>query len=125
MRAPRTAARFSPSRNDRIYVDANAIAEGDIYCGQTHRGSQHPGNVNFRDTIAMYKPRYQAFGAQYRLKTTMSTSLLEEVFTGRFVKMDPFDGRYFLLTKLEARSKISQGLRETRADPEETKNTNI
>ena len=49
-------------------------------------------------------------------KTDMSRSIVDQVFAygGRFVKRDCGSGRYYLLTKAEARVKTSQALRENR-----------
>ena len=104
-------ARFSPSEHERIYIKYKDITLDDVYCGQEHRRNLHPGNVAFRRTIEENGTKYKAFGRSHGKKTKLSTSLLEEVMKGRFVKMDPVKGHYFfLLTKEEARYKVSQAL---------------
>ena len=49
-------------------------------------------------------------------KTDMSRSIVDQVlgYGGRFVKKDSGSGRYYVLTKTEARIKTSQALRENR-----------
>ena len=108
----RSAARFSTSENERTYVSPDDIVTEDIYCGQESRGSSNPGNIYYRDTIAMNKAKYKSYGNKHGPKTKLSTHLLEEVFSGRFVKMDPGNGQYYLMTETEARTKISQALRD-------------
>ena len=111
----RFTARFSPSQNYRLYIEAEEITPDDVYCGQEHRGSAHPGNVAFRRIIEENGTKYKALGKSHGKKTKLSTFLLEGVIKGRFVKMDPVNGEYFLLTKEEARYKVSQALLDNKA----------
>ena len=120
MLAPRAAARFSPSKKKRIYIDRNDITKNDIYCGKKFRGSKHPGNVNFRDTISTNKAEYVSYSKNHGKKTKLSTRLLKDVFTGAFIGMGD-KGQYYYLTKQEARTKISQALRDLRDDEEAQK----
>ena len=119
MRAPRAAVRFSPSKKKRIYIDHNDITGNDIYCGKKFRGSKDPGNVNFRDTISTNKADYEFFGNNHGKKTKLSTRLLEDVFTGAFIRWCDEGQHYYLLTKQEARTKISQALCDKKRTPRE------
>ena len=50
------------------------------------------------------------------IKTDLSRAIVEHVcnYGGRFIKKDDNTGRYYVLTKAEARKKTSQALRETK-----------
>ena len=50
------------------------------------------------------------------MKTDLSRAIVEHVcnYGGRFVKKEDMTGRYYILTKAEARKKTSQALRETK-----------
>jgi len=106
-------SRFSPSNDNRIYIAYKDITDADVYCGREERGTSHPGNVIYRDIVAEKRPIYQAFHSkERRKKTDMSTFILEEKIKGRFVVKDTKNELYYLLTKAEARKKVSQSLRE-------------
>jgi hypothetical protein len=105
------ALRFSPSEKEYIHIPHDEITDEDIYCGQEYRGSSHPGNVRFRDIVKAKQIVYRSFGSHHGKKTAMSTSILEEEVKGRFIRMYP-DGEFYLLTKKEARKKVSQALRD-------------
>jgi len=51
------------------------------------------------------------------LKTDLSRAIVEHCcsYGARFVKKDEEAGKYYVLTKAEARKKTSQALRETKA----------
>jgi len=103
--------RFSPSKETRIYRAKKRIKAHDIYCGREFRGSSHPGNAAFRRIIKTNKKKYQALSSIPRkLKTDMSNAILEEI-EGRFFA-EAEGGRFYLLTKGEARNKVRQSLAE-------------
>ena len=107
--------RFSPSLKKLIYIQSIDITNDDVYCGREYRGSRHPGNITYRCITGNQrtKAEYKSFCNHHGRKTKMSNSLLENKFKGsRFIRMD--NGRYVLLTKKEARKKISQSLRENK-----------
>ena len=67
---PRADARFSTTNEcDKcIRIDPDGITEDDVMCGKKHRGSKHPGNIHFRCTIAMFKPKYRSLGSHHQLR---------------------------------------------------------
>jgi len=106
------APRYSPSdvEQERIYIDEEDITEEDIKCGRKEKACTHPGNREYRRIIEGHQAQYQALSSTPRiLKTDMSNAILEEI-EGRFVKTK--DGRYYLLTRGEAREKVRQSLTE-------------
>ena len=49
----------------------------------------------------------------------MSSRRLDEEIQGRFMRMNPENGQYYLLTKNEARKKVNQALRDKQDDPQD------
>jgi hypothetical protein len=86
------------------------ILETDVFCGRQYRGSDHPGNVEYQETIRANKTHYQQLKGSHKKKTAMTRYLLEHVILGRFVGIN--NGIYYLLTEGRARSKIRQALSE-------------
>ena len=78
--------RFSPSKKERKLIDRKDITDDDVVCGRNQRGSKHPGNVVFRRIIEDHNKEYISHGKKHRLKTELSTRLLEEEIKGRFVE---------------------------------------
>lgn len=104
--------RFSPSENDRIYISFTQIQEDDVLCGREERGSPHKGNANYRTIVASKRSSYQALAScERQKKTNMSTHIIDVMVKGRFLVKQGTE-RYYLLTKDEARKKVSQSLRE-------------
>mmetsp|Transcript_5182 Transcript_5182/g.9500 ORF Transcript_5182/g.9500 Transcript_5182/m.9500 type:complete len:342 (-) Transcript_5182:24-1049(-) len=105
--------RFSPSAEHRVYISHRDICENDVLCGREERGTNHPGNVFYRDIIANNRPIYQMFRSKERKKkTNMSTSIIDITIKGRFIKQEDDSDFVYLLTRAEARKKVSQSLRE-------------
>lgn len=104
--------RFSPSPNDRIYIHASDITQDDVYCGREERGTNHPANTRYRNLVIAKRSIYQAFRSKERQKkTALSTRILDEEVKGRFV-VNHDEELYYLMTRKEARKKVSQSLRE-------------
>lgn len=103
----------TPEQHVRLYVDQ--IQEGDVLCGRGGRSNHHPGNKRYRLVVSEMKAMYRTTDAK-NLKTDLSRAIVEHVcnYGGRFVKKDEKQGKYYLLTKAEARRKTSQALRETK-----------
>jgi hypothetical protein len=107
---------FSPSSKQRIYISHDDVTDVDVYCGREERGTNHPGNVFYRDIVAKNRPVYQAFRSKQRKKKTgMSTSIMEDIIKGRFIAKKN-DDLYYLLTRAEVRKKVSQSLREKKPE---------
>jgi len=107
----RPPPRFSPSKEERIYIAEEDIVERDILCGRKERGTPHLGNIIYRCITQKYKETFQKLPSKPRqAKTKLTFSVLEEI-KGRFVAQNK-DKRYYLLTKGEVRNKIAQSLRE-------------
>lgn len=97
----------------RIYI--NSIQEFDILCGRGGRSNHHPGNKRYRQVVSHMKMMYRQT-EQKTVKTDLSRAIVEHVcnYGGRFIKKEQETGRYYILTKDEARKKTSQALRETK-----------
>lgn len=97
----------------RIYIDD--IREWDVLCGRGGRSNHHPGNKRYRHVVSEMKMMYRRTEAK-TVKTDLSRAIVEHVcaYGGRFIKKDEDAGRYYVLTKAEARKKTSQALRETK-----------
>jgi len=96
----------------RLYI--NEILEWDVLCGRGGRSNHHPGNKRYRHVVSEMKQMYRTTEAK-NMKTDLSRAIVEHVcnYGGRFIKKDK-TGRYYVLTKAEARKKTSQALRETK-----------
>ena len=99
--------------NGRLYVEE--IREWDVMCGRGGRSNHHSGNKRYRHVVSEMKMMYRNTEAK-AVKTDLSRAIVEHVcnYGGRFIKKDEETGRYFVLTKAEARKKTSQALRETK-----------
>jgi len=98
----------------RIYIVE--VRPTDILCGRGGRSNHHPGNKRYRQIVGNIKFAYQQCPAK-TLKTDLSRAIIESCYSygARFIKQESNDGRYYVLTKAEARKKTSQALRETKA----------
>jgi hypothetical protein len=98
----------------RTYLDD--IERNDILCGRGGRSNNHFGNKRYRQVVGKMKCMYQHCPAK-TLKTDLSMSIVEHCWSygARFVKLDERNGKYYVLTKAEARKKTSQALRESKA----------
>jgi hypothetical protein len=108
-----TPSPSEPKGQVRLYLDE--IQEWDVLCGRGGRSNHHPGNKRYRHVVSEMKLMYRGTEAK-NLKTDLSKAIVEHVclYGGRFIKKDESVGRYYVLTKAEARKKTSQALRETK-----------
>ncbi|CAB9510448.1 expressed unknown protein [Seminavis robusta] len=92
------------------------IRDLDILCGRGGKSNHHFGNKRYRQVVSEMKMMYRSTEAK-TVKTDLSRAIVDHVcsYGGRFVKKDDATGKYYLLTKAEARKKTSQALRETKA----------
>jgi predicted DNA-binding protein (UPF0251 family) len=97
-----------------MFIDT--IQEWDVLCGRGGRSNHHPGNKRYRHVVSEMKMMYRRSEAK-AIKTDLSRAIVEHCcnYGGRFIKNDSKSGRYYVLTKAEARKKTSQALRETKA----------
>ena len=112
----------SPGRNsqtgkvkkDRVYIDDDIQAD-DILCGRGGRSNNHIGNKRYRQVVNDFRIMYQRTETK-TVKTDLSRAIVEHccAYGARFLKSESATGRYFVLTKAEARKKTSQALRETK-----------
>ena len=109
----RVALTASPRQN-KLYIDA--IRDLDILCGRGGRTNHHPGNKRYRRVVSEMKSMYRNQGAKSN-KTDLSRCIVNHVcrYGGRFIKKEEETGRYFVLSRGEARRKTSQALREAKA----------
>lgn len=107
----RPKIRFSPSKDQPIFIEAEAITEEDVYSGREYRGSHHPGNVRFRNIIRNNRELYRSYANRHGQKTSLSKDIMNEAIRGRFIGRTK-DGRFYLLTASKAQAKVSQSLRE-------------
>ena len=97
----------------KIYVDN--IRESDVLCGRGGRSNHHPGNKRYRRVISEMRYMYRNTAAKSN-KTDLSRAIVDHVcqYGGRFIKKEESSGRYYVLTRGEARKKTSQALREAK-----------
>lgn len=98
----------------RFYIDN--IRVNDVLCGRGGRSNHHTGNKRYRQVVGNTKFMYQQCPAK-TLKTDLSRAIVEHccAYGARFIKKDEAVGRFYVLTKAEARKKTSQALRETKS----------
>lgn len=98
----------------RVYVDT--IRDTDVLCGRGGRSNHHPGNKRYRHVISEMKLSYKKMETK-SVKTDLSRAIVDHVckYGGRFIKKEEATGRYYVLTRGEARKKTSQALRESKA----------
>ena len=89
------------------------ITELDVLCGRGGRSNHWPGNKRYRRVISEMKSAYKTSEGR-KSKTGLSRSIVDHVlgYGGRFVREEEESGRYYVLSKAEARVKTSQALRE-------------
>lgn len=106
----------SPSVDETPIMYIDTIQEWDVLCGRGGRSNHHPGNKRYRHVVSEMKMMYRRSEAK-AIKTDLSRAIVEHCcnYGGRFIKNDSKSGRYYVLTKAEARKKTSQALRETKA----------
>lgn len=84
--------------------------------GRGGRSNHHAGNKRYRHVISDMKLMYKKSEAK-AIKTDLSRAIVDHVckYGGRFIKKEVTTGRYYVLTRGEARKKTSQALREAKA----------
>jgi hypothetical protein len=89
-------------KRGRFYVDNIRVT--DVLCGRGGRSNHHPGNKRYRQVIGEMKAMYQKMEAK-SMKTDLSRAIVEHCcrYGARFVKKETNTGRYYILTKAEAR----------------------
>ena len=99
--------------SERLYVET--IRDTDVLCGRGGRSNHHPGNKRYRHVISEMKLMYKKTEAK-STKTDLSRTIVDHVcrYGGRFIKKEESTGRYYVLTRGEARKKTSQALRENK-----------
>ena len=97
----------------KTYVDD--INAEDILCGRGGRSNHHSGNKRYRLVVAKMKYMYQKCEAK-TMKTDLSRAIVKHCssYGARFLKLDESNGRYYILSRGEARKKTSQALREAK-----------
>lgn len=103
-----------PDSEGKFYIDE--VRETDVLCGRGGKSNHHLGNKRYRQVVSEMKIMYRSTEAK-KGKTGLSRAIVDHVceYGGRFVKKDGPTGRYYVLSKAEARKKTSQALRETKA----------
>jgi hypothetical protein len=104
----------SRGKASRKYIDI--VDENDVLCGRGGRSNHHIGNKRYRQVVAQMKNAYHVCPAK-TLKTDLSQAIVNHCcsYGARFVKLDEASGRYYILSRAEARKKTSQALRESKA----------
>jgi hypothetical protein len=88
--------------------DDNVPRPTDIIMGRGHGAATHPGNMRFRVTCELHRPRYDATEDK-KEKSRIINEILELVQqTARFLKQDPLTGRWCETNDAAARRKIGQ-----------------
>lgn len=97
----------------KMYVDT--VSNDDVLCGRGGRSNHHVGNKKYRLVVAKMKYMYQKCAAK-TMKTDLSRAIVKHCtsYGARFLKLDEANGKYYILSKGEARKKTSQALREAK-----------
>lgn len=106
--------RFSKDEYHLVDIDQDEITNEDIYCGKENKNSTHPGNIEFRRLIQVYKAMYQGFGSQHGMKTKLRNYIVDRKLFGgrsRFIVKRGND-TFYLQTETKVRNKVNQALRE-------------
>lgn len=98
-------------RPRRMYIDE--IRDTDVLCGRGGRTNHNPGNKRYRRVIQDMREMYKNVEGKSN-KTDLARTIVDHVcrYGGRFIKKEEGSGRYYVLTRGEARKKTSQALRE-------------
>lgn len=97
----------------KTYVEN--VGADDVLCGRGGRSNHHIGNKRYRLVVAKMKYMYQKCAAK-TMKTDLSRAIVKHCtsYGARFLKLDEANGKYYILSKGEARKKTSQALREAK-----------
>jgi type IV secretory pathway ATPase VirB11/archaellum biosynthesis ATPase len=100
-----------------ILVHSDDIKTLDVISGRGGKSNHHVGNKVFRHLVTEMKPAYRSSVIRTE-KASLTNSIVEKVHRmgGRFLIQNtgPFEPQWRLMTKVEARRKTSQALRENR-----------
>jgi hypothetical protein len=107
----------SNEESDDLYTKryVEKVGMDDVLCGRGGRSNHHVGNKRYRLVVAKMKYMYQKCPAK-TMKTDLSRAIVKHCtsYGARFLKLDESNGKYFILSKSEARKKTSQALREAK-----------
>jgi len=110
-RRPKATDRSKQSKQSkRIYVEPTEL---DVLFGRGGRSNHHPGNKRYHEEKLRFQPRYKA--ADRVATTSISQEFVDAVhiWGGRFLKLEEgTKDKWYEVTKIEARKKASQALRE-------------
>ena len=100
-----------PESDRKCY--AERLLTWDILCGTDKRFEKQPGNIKYQEILHMVRPAYMSIESK-SAKKKMIRDIDEYIqsYGGRFLRIDELNARLRLLTKAEARNKISRSLRE-------------
>ena len=103
----------SEASHSKKYVEN--VHPDDVLCGRGGRSNHHVGNKRYRLVVAKMKYMYQKCSAK-TMKTDLSRAIVKHCssYGARFLKLDESNGKYYILSKDEARKKTSQALREAK-----------
>jgi len=94
--------------------------ENDVLCGRGGRVNTHIGNINFREIVLQFKPKYLATRCKKIEKAHICakvvTHVRDAVPAGRFLKRDGKTGLWVEVGDEKARKKAGQALREDAAE---------
>ena len=100
----------------RRFIVGDPVTEKDVLLGRGGRANNNSGNKAYLQQKETMQQRYLA--ASKSAKYRISMELVEFVHTrgGRFLKLDRGAGRYYEITRKEARKKASQCLRDVNSE---------
>jgi len=106
--------------NRLTFIDK--VRDSDILCGRGGLSNHHSGNRRYRQVVNEMSITYKNTEQKLK-KTNLSGNIVDFVYKygGRFIKKDTSTGKYYLLTKVEARRKTSQALRQSLLDQKKIK----
>jgi len=89
------------------------VTDRDVLLGRGGRSNHHKGNIKYREQAGRLREDYRS--SQKDTKTDLAQMLVDWVEKnqgGRFLKLDPENDKWYIVTNLAARKKSSQALRE-------------
>jgi tetratricopeptide (TPR) repeat protein len=107
--------RLSRMHKPKKYVDQ--ITEFDVLCERGGKGNNHPGNRQYLDIVSDIKSIYQSLpDTAKKSKYDISMSIVDKIIHrgGHFLELEKIpqvSKRYYILSRQDARLKVSQALR--------------
>ncbi|KAL7572013.1 hypothetical protein ACA910_001668 [Epithemia clementina (nom. ined.)] len=88
------------------------LRENDVLCGRGPHITNHPGNVEFQNSVKSLLADY--YNAPTTEKTEIVNFVLDQVWAreGRFWKEDVRTGKWYQIDRTTARTKVSQAFRD-------------